>query len=227
MEWASPIRSPHIRFLLPVLNHLRVAGRTAAERLRALFRNTATPSGATERRFTHRWRDHPRGGCDGPGRAGEIPSVGSARGRLPAQLLIGEPRWCGPSAVQSTWRTILIRHRAAPHLRMRHRAEVDHVSSACAAIRWRPGPRDGLSIAGSMLKPAAVTLLVGVRARWLQSPGGADLFRAAARVPGCGSFGRRGRRAPTGGFRDGVSWQQVVAGFGCGGNHRKATGTER
>lgn len=69
----------------------------------------------------------------------------------------------------------------------------------------------------------AVVAVVGCR----------GLVPRCTRVPGCVSFGRRHRRVPADGFRDGVLWQQGVAGHRLwkklqeGNRHREVTGSSR
>jgi hypothetical protein len=88
LEESNTLRSgfprsvPALQPLLPVSGRLRAGGRTSAERLRASFRGNGDPSGPSPSRIPQRRRDHPRGGRECLARVGEIPRVGSVRGRL-------------------------------------------------------------------------------------------------------------------------------------------------
>lgn len=133
-------------------------------------------------------------------RVGSRPAISS--------VPFGEPGWCGPSAEQSIWRFV-----CSPPC-----------SAASSDVASRKGgwcfvglcchPADGSSLwwlASTSSCPETGRCHLhswGCGRGGLQSSGAVGLSHDAARVPGCDSFGRRLRRAPVGGFRDGVLWQQ-------------------
>jgi hypothetical protein len=160
-----------------VSGRLRVVGRTSAERLRASFREPGGPSGPPSKRITQRRRVRPRGGRERSGHAGEIPCVGSVRGRHRTPVLRGERSGLSQRrvtnggahmAVKALRRTLGCGN--APRRLFRR-----------VALPCSPPPRRW-------------------RAWWQRSPGAAGSSRGASRAPGRVSFGRRIRRDPSPGF---------------------------
>lgn len=114
-----------------------------------------------------------------------------------------------------------------------------HIFGCSNAQRWMVFRRTELSSGGWSepvlacptldrgRKPAAVTLLVRVRARWLQSSGAVGLSHGALGFPGVSPSGGATAEFQPMGFATGCYGSREWRDIDCGRNCRRATGTER